>query len=240
MNAHETALVMRELLGHDAVRESWTSHEACLTDPDRGVRPGIRSYRVDLRLTAPRVWVLDDDRGKRERVHPAVDRAFGIAAGVRTLTVRTPSGGEHRYMLALAGATPRHRTGGGLDVLVNTNVMGPGSVRDDGGTYEVTCGDPIVPAPGTLLDAVTLASRALSPPRPPSPPGRRRRGLDPDALCWAEGSRNDSLWRYGRSLRGRGVPSHDVAAAMTRANEARCTPPVTPEELHRIHRSVMR
>lgn len=226
LDAYDTALGMRLVLGHDAVRHTWTRLDGCVTGGDRGIVPGIAEYMVDLARTRPRVWVLDDDRAKRERVDPAVDAVFATAAATPTLTVSTPSGGTHRYYLDDPDLPVRRHVGGGLDVLTNTCVRGPGSTRSDGGRYALTVR--VRPRPPTLalVQAIRTATRTASPPRDRPAPWRRSAVLDPDDLDWSVGNRDWSMFRYVCSLAARGLSREGTLAAALEADRTRCERPL--------------
>lgn len=58
----------------------------------------------------------------------------------------------------------------------------------------------------------------------------------PEAI--PEGKRNDTLFRYGCSLKGRGASNEQIARSLKEANETRCLPPIDQWEVDQIARSV--
>lgn len=60
-----------------------------------------------------------------------------------------------------------------------------------------------------------------------------------DRLNFDEGSRNDSLYRFGCSLQGKGVSDVDVFNELTRINLSRCNPPLSVQEVNSIYNSVI-
>lgn len=54
----------------------------------------------------------------------------------------------------------------------------------------------------------------------------------------ADGCRNDTLYRAGRSLKAKGLSREAVTAALDAENRVKCTPPLDPEEMSRIIESV--
>lgn len=60
-----------------------------------------------------------------------------------------------------------------------------------------------------------------------------------DRLNFDEGSRNDSLYRFGCSLQGKGASDVDVFNELTRVNLSRCNPPLSVQEVNSIYNSVI-
>lgn len=60
-----------------------------------------------------------------------------------------------------------------------------------------------------------------------------------DRLDFNEGSRNDSLYRFGCSLQGKGVSDIDISNELTKINLGRCNPPLSVEEVGKIYESVI-
>lgn len=63
--------------------------------------------------------------------------------------------------------------------------------------------------------------------------------LDINQLSFGEGSRNDSLYRYGCSLQGKGLDDADIFCELTKANISRCTPPLSTAEVDKVYQSVI-
>lgn len=125
-----------------------------------------------------------------------------------TFTVRTGSGGTHRYW---STAEPlRCRTGflPGWDLKAEGGyVVGPGSVHSSGGIYRVTRWVPIAPMPPALLELVCERETRQpdAGPAPAAPHGSRYVQRAIEAECHAlasapEGQRNETLNRSAYAL----------------------------------------
>lgn len=66
-----------------------------------------------------------------------------------------------------------------------------------------------------------------------------KNAIDINQLSFDEGSRNDSLYRYGCSLQGKGLDDSDIFCELTKVNISRCTPPLSTAEVDRIYQSVI-
>lgn len=60
-----------------------------------------------------------------------------------------------------------------------------------------------------------------------------------ERLDFAEGRRNDSLYRYGCSLQSKGVEDKEIIAALLKINTEKCSPPLSETEVNRIYNSVI-
>jgi hypothetical protein len=60
----------------------------------------------------------------------------------------------------------------------------------------------------------------------------------PDRIIAHEPGRNETLWRYGRSLKARGWKLPRIFAELERVNAERCVPPLPADELAEIARNV--
>lgn len=60
----------------------------------------------------------------------------------------------------------------------------------------------------------------------------------PDSL--GKGERNDGLYRYGCSLRGKGIEDDELKSKMLEANESVCDPPLGKSEMRSLIRSLLR
>lgn len=161
-----------------------------------------------------------------------------------TFTVRTPSGGEHRYFRA-EGGVPNSvdRLAPGIDVRSNGGyVVGPGS-RTPAGEYTVSDPSPVAEAPAWLIGAYLERLRPTERRQEPVPVGQG--DLDPEkavakARHWLrsaqpaiEGQGGDVLtFQTVCRVRDFGVPE-DRALEVLEGWNARCEPPWEPEELQR-------
>jgi hypothetical protein len=66
----------------------------------------------------------------------------------------------------------------------------------------------------------------------PSHPVERTPSTLPDLI--AEGGRNDTLYRLGRSIRAKGLSLPAISAALHAENQTRCVPPLPPSEVDGI------
>ena len=55
-----------------------------------------------------------------------------------------------------------------------------------------------------------------------------------------KGARNDTVFRYGASLRAKSVPAIETFKLMAQFNQDRCSPPISDGELQKIYDSVMK
>ncbi|MEU5696754.1 bifunctional DNA primase/polymerase [Actinosynnema sp. NPDC020468] len=145
-----------------AVRD-WDRHATL--DPDL-VRHwwSRRPYNVGISCRGAELLVVDLDL-------PDGPRAFAAAGDTGpTYTVRTASGGEHRYFRAPPGVDLRNtvgRLGPGVDTrAAGGYVVAAGSVLRTGAGfrgYEVVLDVPVAPAPAWLVAALTPAPRVFVP-----------------------------------------------------------------------------
>lgn len=109
-------------------------------------------------------------------------------------------------------------------------MVAPPSVHPSGERYEWTRAPdtvPVAPAPEWLLNALRPA--VPSPEKPEAIPATVR-----------EGDRNNTLFRLGCSLRGKGLAPAVIEAALQAANRAHCDPPLAAAEVARIAKSAGR
>jgi putative DNA primase/helicase len=142
-----------------------------------------------------------------------------------TYTVRTRSGGEHRYF--------RHP---GFKIKSTNGVIGPKlDVRGDGGYviappssgYAVAQGSPdsVVDAPEWLIELVREDREASAEPLGDTIPERQR---------------NTSLTSLAGSMRLRNASTASILAALNEENQRKCRPPLSWREIVNIARSVGR
>ena len=135
--------------------------------------------------------------------------------------VTTPSGGYPLYFRSEQRVGNRTSILTGVDIRADGGyVVGPGS-RIDSRSYALVDGR-IATAPGWLLGLLAMHQRDLE-------------AQGPDDLI-PKGRRNDALFKVACSLRGRGLPQHQIYGALTQENE-RCDPPLPDVELQRIAES---
>lgn len=102
---------------------------------------------------------------------------IGSALSTRTFTVRTPSGGEHRYFRAPSGSiapSTTGRLGPGLDTRAHGGYVAAPPTTLSQGPYQVACSLPPVNAPRWLLQRLESTSEVRSPDRSRCRPHHRR------------------------------------------------------------------
>lgn len=158
-----------------------------------------------------------------------------------TVEALTPRGGRHLYFL---------HPGPEWEIPNSTSKLGPGlDIRGDGGyviaapsrlpdgrayTWEGSS-DPdegvrAAPAPAWLLALVARPKGGMGGNQVPT------QQTNPDRIT--EGTRNDTLFRLGRSLRAKGLTDIGILAALRAENGERCDPPLPEPELQEIARQV--
>lgn len=140
----------------------------------------------------------------------------------KTFTVRTPTGGLHRYFYG-SGKNSTGTLGEGLDTRGQGGyVVAPGSRIDDK-TYEVTDDSEIAAAPQWLID-LTLKHR--------EPEVLKEGALIP------EGNRNALLTSFAGTMRRRGMGYDAILAALQVVNEEQSEHPMSDVEVETIARSI--
>ena len=148
----------------------------------------------------------------------------------------TPSGGRHLWFRYPAGHNLRNsesRLGPWLDVRANGGyVCCPPSVTEKG-SYQWEAGHlpeetPLAELPGAWLDRL-LSGTGRSP---------GERFTLPDMVC--EGSRNATLFKYGASLRAKGMSPSRIRAELLRVNRERFSPPLDEAEADSVFDHLMR
>ena len=144
-----------------------------------------------------------------------------------TLTATTGGGGRHLYYQHPTPQQPignRVRLFPGIDVRADGGlVIAPPSTHVAGQYRWQERDRNTMPAPEWLLRALE------SPQRPTAGIG-----------TISEGERNVTLFRLACSLRGRGIPEHEIRAHILDVNERQCRPRLSPLEVGRIIQSALR
>ncbi len=212
--------------------------EKATSDPEQARRAFSRpEYALaNLGIATGResgVFVLDiDAKTGGLAVLEAIEASCGSLPD--TLHQRTGSGGL-QYVFRWPGCTVRNEVGlfpgvdlrgdGGLAVVApSRHVSGGVYIWEDGEPGEV----PIADAPPWLLDAMKIRKKAGK--------GGAAFDLPKDV---PEGSRNDTLFRLGCSLRNYGYGEAEILATIQVAN-ARCDPPLAEAEIASIVASALK
>lgn len=181
--------------------------------------------------------VLDIDTAKGGDTSLA---ALKTACGALPTTLESATGGGGRHLLFQWPGVPvpnrvgtADTLGEGLDVRGDGGyIVAPPSVHPRGGAYQwcdaawVAKLVPPAPLPGVW---VTLLTRT-----PEKPTDAPEGGQE---VYIREGNRNDTLFRFGASMRHYGASEPDILQALRALNHQRCTPPLPSKELRTIARS---
>lgn len=145
-----------------------------------------------------------------------------------TLTVSTP-GGFHFYFRKDPVVTTSAKTVPEIDTRCGGSfVLLPGSIHPSGAAYAwetIT-----TPRPLPIEFRREWRQRDFN--------ARRRAGNFTLPPIIPQGTRNDTLWRYGRSLRAKGKNYFEIEAELSRLNRDSCLPPLPAAELDRLLKNV--
>lgn len=178
--------------------------------------------------------VVDVDRGHDDGIDGAdtlreLEQTMGALPD--TVEALTPNGGRHLFFKYPDGQNIRNKTGiaPGIDIRANGGyVVGVPSTLANGRSYEWEASSypnehEIAALPDAwrkwLIDACGRFSL----------PQETR-----------QGGRNDTLHRYGASLRAQGYPPERIRELLAKYNRESCRPPVDDRELETILSSVLR
>ena len=127
------------------------------------------------------------------------------------------------YHLVYSGVTTSHiRFDTGLDLLSKGRYfIAPPSTIVDGRTYAVVNDYPIVDFPEDILDIFPENSKGN---------GSGKNFIKLDEV--PQGMRNDTLFRYGASLRGKGYEEEDILSELVEYNSIACKPPLDLAEVN--------
>lgn len=146
---------------------------------------------------------------------------------VETLTAYTPNNGTHLWFRT---PKPLGNTSSKLAPGIDTRGVGgyvvcPPSKIAEG---EYRWGGPVDSPLAELPEAVLVA---LETHKPKSTKGN---------AAVSEGSRNDTLFRLGCSLKARGLPDAAILADLLTVNKTQCSPPLSTNEVSQIWKSIQR
>jgi hypothetical protein len=178
------------------------------------------------------IFVIDIDGNEGRASLAALEMQHGQLTDTLTSSTGRDDGGEHRWFKYPADCEIRNsasRLGNGLDVRgAGGYVIVPPSTHPSGRIYQWANQEhAITDAPRWFLDLVTAAEK-----KP------RIQAAEIGILC--KGARNDGLTRFGGAMRRRGASLEELEAALLEANERRCRPPLSTDEVRRIAASVAR
>ncbi|WP_242115567.1 phage/plasmid primase, P4 family [Sphingomonas lacusdianchii] len=178
-----------------------------------------------------RLIVVDiDPRNDGDAGFDRLERTYGKLPD--TLRAKTGGGGGHLYFRVPAGTDglsdrPNVASYRGVDVKAGGYVVAAPSIHESGKAYAWESDTPIADAPDWLIDLARGDKRIKPAASPPS-------------NVIAEGGRNSALCSLAGGLRAKGLGEEALRVALLAENEVRCNPPLDPEEVERIARSVAR
>ena len=184
-------------------------------------------------LTGPEsgFWSLDTDAAAGAQWITQQTEVHGTE-WLATRKVRTGrrTGGYHYYFQWPVDGTILHSSAGkiapGVDVkALHGLAILPPSLHSSGRYYAwaTPLDHPILPAPDWLLALVIAASGQFF-----TPAKKNGKSTIPD------GERNDTLFRLGCSMRGRGMSEEAITAGLLAENASACSPPLPESEVTRI------
>lgn len=181
--------------------------------------------------------VLDVDGPKGEQALQQLEKQHECLPATRQ--VITGGGGVHYYFHA--GRPMKNsvrKIGAGLDIRADGGyVIAPGARHASGTDYEweILCSpeDEVEAVIPSWLEKLIAAGETKQESTAENDPF--------SAEVIPEGKRNDTLYKLGCSLRGRhGYTMKDVEAALHKANQTRCVPPLSDADINTIVRQVDR
>ncbi len=197
----------------EQIRAWWAGHPDALVGFPTGKASGIVALDSDKREH----YDGEDALGELERQHGALPN---------TITVLTPSGGQHRYFKAPEAVIKNSAglLGEGLDVRGDGGyVIAAESQLKDGRCYDVELSSPpeMAEMPAWMLRKLGDAPRPQKAPEPPK------------AGALGPGRRNDYLASYAGRMAHAGFDADQIRAALHAENERACNPPLPAAELER-------
>ena len=198
----------------EPIRESFTRHPDALIATPMGATTNMVGIDVDVK----------NNRNGMQSIKE-LQQQYGE---FDTLTVRTPSGGEHYYFVH-PGRPIRNRVDfkDGIDVRGDGGyIILPGS-RSKDSAYRIIKHRPLMDLPSGLCDEMTNSRK----------PGRQRAGGG-DGLVVHEGSRNDYLTRQAGKMRRAGLSEEAMSVALGVTNQQACNPPLDEKEVAKITTSI--
>jgi hypothetical protein len=180
--------------------------------------------------------IKDGSSFREENNHYIVISGDGIEYKVpKTYLVQTGSGGFHLYYKGLVNRKVRLLKG--IDVISKgSGVFVPPSKFKGGNPYEVINDLPLAEFPENFKKLAEDDTKAKT--RSISSNGNNGKSIWTEEV--KEGSRNDSLFRYGSRLKGKGLSDEEITALTETYNASFCKPPLDSKELNKIIESVLK
>ena len=171
------------------------------------------------------IVVLDIDGEKGQNSLRLLQEEFGDLP--TTLSVKTPSGGQHFYFKAPSEPL-KNKVGffPGLDFRANGGyvVAPPSYSKKNEAYYEFTSNNPLLDVPDWLKTCVLEERRVET------------EYLDADG-CVVKGHRNEYLYKVGCRLRRSGLSQQAIESALSVENQEKCLPPIDDHEIKVISKS---
>jgi putative DNA primase/helicase len=203
------------------------------TDPEtvRGWWQKSPQANIGIACT-PKLLVLDEDPRHKGDITLKELLREASQDGFETLTSLTGNGGRHFVFEHPPNGIKQSAIGEGLDVWSKGYFVAPPSIHPETGrTY---CWQdpnaPVTPAPYWLLTIIREMNQRKS-------AGKTTATADGPI---PEGQRNDTLFREGCRLRGRGLTVEEIYEALLEVNRNRCAPPLLDDEVWKIAQSAGR
>lgn len=185
------------------------------------------------------IVVIDVDEGEGKSGEASIGQWQSINGKLPdTITSITGKGGRH--IIYKSDCDYNNRVG----IIPNVDIRGiggyivaPPSVHPNGtrykwaSTFNPTMISMVDDTVKKLIGSVAVTSTPSNYPAKPL--------LDIGTLNFNQGNRNDSLFRYGCSLQGKGFDDIKILEELTRTNSSKCNPPLSSEEVNKIYSSVI-
>ncbi|MCI9093141.1 MAG: AAA family ATPase [Coprobacillus sp.] len=143
-----------------------------------------------------------------------------------TAKVKTPSGGYHFYYYVEGDFKNRVNIYPGIDIRANNGyVVAPPSVID-GKCYEWVNNESVATADGFVYGFLS------------GPVEKENTPLHMEDEI-TQGQRNDILFKLASSLQSKGLDDKAILSALWQENKAKCSPPLTKEEVKAIYQNVV-
>ncbi len=213
-------------------------HDAT-TDPEQIERWWTQHPQANIGVPTEGLVVLDID-GSSNPWPDDPDQAADLASA--GAIARTPRGGKHVVFRRPEGKAWKCSAGklaAGVDVRTDGGYIVVPPSRTTQGEYrwvedlELDRPADRLPEPPAWL--VKVLDRLTASPEP-----SRNGTLPSDGNPIPQGQRNATLARLAGSMRRVGMSQSEIAAALARVNQDRCTPPLPPREVERIAASIAR
>jgi P4 family phage/plasmid primase-like protien len=206
----------------DAVHDVASYRRLCLGHND-----------LNVALATGDIVVIDIDphHGGAETWERLVEEIRITDAVENTVWQISGAGGRHIFFRGPAGLDLRNSAGAlgsGLDVRARGGyIIGPGSRHISGGVYSFEASHhpddvAIAPLPPALLARILASARNRN---------RNHNGTFRQPEQIKDGARNDTLYRFARSMRAKGAGGVAIRAAVHAENREKCVPPLSDAEI---------